>query len=138
MKYYLVGIKGTGMSALALCLKEMGEMVIGSDVEDHFFTQKNLEEKKIPIFKFNKRNIDKYNTYTYIISYAYNENNNEEVEEIINKGYNYYYYSDFINMYFNKTKIGISGTHGKTTVSTILKTMLDKHKIALNIKISFF
>ena len=39
MKYYLVGIKGTGMSALALCLKDIGETVIGSDVEEKFFTE---------------------------------------------------------------------------------------------------
>ena len=37
MKYYLVGIKGTGMSALALCLKDMGEMVIGSDKDETYF-----------------------------------------------------------------------------------------------------
>lgn len=118
------------MSALALCLKDMGEMVIGSDKEEYCFTQDQLNDKKIPIFKFNKLNIDKYNTYTFIISYAYNESNNEEVEEIINKGYDYYYYSDFINNYFKKNKIGISGTHGKTTVTSLIKTMLEKEPIS--------
>jgi len=120
MKYFLVGIKGAGMSALAVCLKNMGNMVIGSDKEDYYFTEENLNSNKIPIFKFNKNNINKYNSYTYIISYAYNEENNEEVAEIIKKGYKYLYYSDFINEYFKKIKIGISGTHGKTTVTTMV------------------
>ena len=45
------------MSALALCLKEMGEMVIGSDKEDYYFTEENLNRERIPIFKFNKNNV---------------------------------------------------------------------------------
>jgi len=130
MKYYFVGIKGTGMSALDLCLKDMGEMVIGSDKEQYFFTEDKLNSNKIPIFKFNKKNIAKYNNHIFIIGYSYNENNNEEVEEIVNKGYEYYYYSDFINMYFNKIKIGVSGTHGKTTTSTLLKTMFDEEQVS--------
>ena len=42
MKYYLVGIKGTGMSALAKCLNDMGETVIGSDTCEHYFTEESL------------------------------------------------------------------------------------------------
>ena len=130
MKYYLVGIKGTGMSALALCLKDMGEMVIGSDKDETYFTENKLNNNKIPIFKFNVNNINKYKNYIFIISYAYNENNNEEVNEIIKKGYEYYYYSDFINMYFKNIKIGISGTHGKTTTATLTSNLLHNDDIS--------
>jgi hypothetical protein len=38
--YYLIGIKGTGMSALALALKSLNYDVIGSDKEESFFTEK--------------------------------------------------------------------------------------------------
>ena len=65
------------MSALALSLKQSGELVIGSDKEETYFTEKRLNDALIPIFNFNKNNIIKYNTYVYIISYAYDENNNE-------------------------------------------------------------
>lgn len=119
------------MSALALNLKAMGEMVIGSDKEEYYFTEDNLIKSKIPFFKFSRNNINKYQSYTYIISYAYNEHNNEEVEEIINKGYKYYYYSDFINQYYSeKAIIGVSGTHGKTTTATLLKQLLINENIA--------
>ena len=37
MKYYLVGIKGTGMSALASMLYDCGNDIIGSDVLSNFF-----------------------------------------------------------------------------------------------------
>lgn len=118
------------MSALALCLKDMGEMVIGSDKDEIYFTENKLNNNKIPIFKFNVNNINKYKNYIFIISYAYNENNNEEVNEIIKKGYDYYYYSDFINMYFKNIKIGISGTHGKTTTATLTSNLLYKDDIS--------
>ncbi len=118
------------MSALAICLKQMNHMVIGSDESNYFFTEERLNDNKIPIFIFNSRNIIKYSNYTFIISYAYNEKNNEEVKKILEKGYNYYYYSDFINEYFKNKIIGISGTHGKTTICTILKTLLNKENIS--------
>lgn len=118
------------MSALAICLKQMNHMVIGSDESNYFFTEERLNDNKIPIFIFNSRNIIKYSNYTFIISYAYNEKNNEEVKKILEKGYNYYYYSDFINEYFKNRIIGISGTHGKTTICTILKTLLNKENIS--------
>ena len=91
---------GSGMSSLAICLKQMNEMVIGSDNKNYYYTEENLNNERIPIFLFNKNNIEKYKNYIFIISYAYNESNNEEVKEIIQKGYKYYYYSDFINEYF--------------------------------------
>ena len=118
------------MSALALSLKQSGELVIGSDKEETYFTEKSLNDALIPIFNFNKNNIIKYNTYVYIISYAYDENNNEEVKEIINRNYKYYYYSDFINEYYKNIKIGISGTHGKTTVTTMIKTLFKDEDIS--------
>ena len=55
--YHFVGIKGTGMSALAQILHDMGYKVQGSDVEKHYFTQDNLEKSGIPILPFNKDNI---------------------------------------------------------------------------------
>ena len=118
------------MSALAQCLKCNGEMVIGSDKEEHFFTEDKLNDCKIPIFKFNKENINKYKSYIFIISHAYDEFNNEEVKEVINKNFEYYYYSDFINNYFDNIKIGIAGTHGKTTVTTMTMKLFENDNIS--------
>ena len=39
-KFHLIGIKGTGMSALASILKDLGHDVTGSDVEEDFSLQK--------------------------------------------------------------------------------------------------
>ena len=47
MKYYLVGIKGTGMSALAKVLQDLGYEVLGSDVRENYFTDESLKKRNI-------------------------------------------------------------------------------------------
>ena len=48
MKYYLIGIKGAGMSALALLFDDLGYNVVGyDDAKDHRFTEDNLLERNI-------------------------------------------------------------------------------------------
>ena len=50
MKYYLIGIKGAGMSALALLFDDLGYNVVGyDDAKDHRFTEDNLLERNIKI-----------------------------------------------------------------------------------------
>ena len=122
--YYLIGIKGTGMSALALALKSLNYDVIGSDKEESFFTEKELIKKNIKILNFKKENIDEYKNSIFIIGHAYNSENNEEVKRLSELGLTSFYYSKFINSFFKNKKIGVSGSHGKTTVSKILATYL--------------
>ena len=55
--YHFVGIKGSGMSALAQILHDMGYEVQGSDYEKYFFTQKGLEQSGIKILPFQRENI---------------------------------------------------------------------------------
>ena len=52
MKYFLVGIKGTGMSALACYLYDMGHTVIGSDSGDYEFNDE-LRKRNINVYEFN-------------------------------------------------------------------------------------
>ena len=47
MTYYFIGIKGSGMSALACIMHDLGYKVMGSDKTDHFFTQVGLEKRGI-------------------------------------------------------------------------------------------
>ena len=51
MKYYCIGIKGTGMSTLAQILFDLGNDVCGyDDARDYKFTEKGLEEREIIIY----------------------------------------------------------------------------------------
>lgn len=77
MIYYFVGIKGSGMSSLATILHEEGYQVEGSDVSKYFFTQKPLEDRKIPIYVFNADNIRP--GMTIIVGNAYPDTHEEIV-----------------------------------------------------------
>ena len=51
MKYYMAGIKGAGMSALALLLSDLGFEVVGyDDASEHRFTEDKLLERGIKIY----------------------------------------------------------------------------------------
>ena len=120
MNYYLVGIKGSGMAALACFLKSIGHNVIGSDTVNDYGFESKLKDLGIKILSFSKDNIT--SDYIYIISNAY-KLDFMEVEEIIRNKYSYYYYHEFISS-LSGIHIAVSGTHGKTTTTTFLKDML--------------
>jgi UDP-N-acetylmuramate--alanine ligase len=126
-KFHLIGIKGTGMSALASILKDLGHDVTGSDVEEDFFTSKKLKEKGIEALAFNKNNIVK--DRVYIASTCYDQEN-EEVDMVYKKKLPFYYYHDFIGKFFKNKRIGISGTHGKTTTTSLIAKIFEDKDIA--------
>lgn len=125
-KFYLVGIKGSGMSALASMLYDLGHEVLGSDKNEDFGFESGLIKRNIKILPFDQNNITK--EYIYIISNAYNEEN-IEVLKIKEKNYKYYYYHEFIST-LKGIHIAISGTHGKTTTTKMIVDMLQGEKIA--------
>ena len=60
MKYYCIGIKGTGMATLACMLYDMGNTVSGyDDAKDYKFTEKGLRERGIEIFYDSTHPLDK-------------------------------------------------------------------------------
>lgn len=67
MIYHMIGIKGTGMSALAQILCELGYDVQGSDTDKHFFTEEGLNKLNIKILPYDAKNI---NENMYIIRVA--------------------------------------------------------------------
>ncbi|MBE6130342.1 MAG: hypothetical protein E7183_01270 [Erysipelotrichaceae bacterium] len=120
MKYFLVGIKGTGMSGLAIFLKEAGHEVVGSDNSNYYFTVDELNNNDIEIKEYNKNNIK--NDCIYIIGLSIKKDN-VEFSEILNRDLEYYYYNDFIGEFIDKKMIAVSGTHGKTTTCHIIKEL---------------
>ena len=56
--YHFIGIKGAGMSSLAVIMKQLGENVQGSDLDKHFFTEAELIKNNIPIYPYDENNIN--------------------------------------------------------------------------------
>jgi UDP-N-acetylmuramate--alanine ligase len=120
--YHFIGIKGSGMSALAQILSDMNAVVQGSDVEKRFFTQNPLEKKGIPILPFQAENIKE--GQTIIASPAYNDTNSE-VKEAKRKKMKVHSYPDFLGEFIQQfTSIAVTGSHGKTSTTGLLSHVL--------------
>ena len=67
MKYYFIGIKGSGMSTLASILYDLGNDVIGyDDCKEYKFTMRGLLERGIKIYdKDNLPTLSKDTIVTY-------------------------------------------------------------------------
>ena len=50
MAYHFIGIKGTGMAALACILHDEHKEVTGSDIDKYIFTEDGLRARNIPIY----------------------------------------------------------------------------------------
>lgn len=120
--YHFTGIKGSGMSALALILHGKGLTVQGSDVPEYFFTQKGLEDANIPLFNFNAAQLS--NQHTVIAGNAFPDTH-EELVTAQNNGATIVRYHHFIGeLLRDYTSIGVTGSHGKTTTTGLLSHVL--------------
>ncbi|HEY4551581.1 MAG TPA: UDP-N-acetylmuramate--L-alanine ligase [Bacillaceae bacterium] len=116
--YHFVGIKGSGMSALAQILHDMGYDVQGSDVGKYFFTQKALEDSNINILPFDRKNI--MPGMKVIAGNAFPDTH-EEIEEALSQGIPVIRYHKFLGEFMRKfTSIAITGSHGKTSTTGLL------------------
>ena len=123
--YHFIGIKGTGMSALAHILYDAGEKVQGSDVEEYFFTEDALRKKEIPMLPFSKNNIKE--NFVVIAGNAFTDHH-EEIKEAKRLGVQFYKYHEFLGEMLKKyTSIAVTGVHGKTSTTGLLSHVLEQN-----------
>jgi hypothetical protein len=79
MRYHFIGIKGSGMSALAMIMSDLGNEVQGSDVTHHLFKEDDLVNKGIKILPFDESNIESCGSGGLLIMYANNIVNNSKI-----------------------------------------------------------
>ncbi|MFI3284546.1 MAG: UDP-N-acetylmuramate--L-alanine ligase [Erysipelotrichaceae bacterium] len=122
---HFIGIKGTGMSALACMLYDMGEDIQGSDLKKHFFTEDPLVDRKIPILEFDKDNIKDH--MTVIIGNAFLEDFGEVIAARANKTCQVFRYHEYLGHLMEKYQsFSVAGSHGKTTTTGLLSAMLNQ------------
>lgn len=124
MKYYCIGIKGSGMATLACLLHDLGNSVSGYDDEkDYKFTQKGLDDRKIDIFYDGSSNLSSDTIVTYSKAFSINHPEIERVKEL---GLTVRPYNEIIGDLTSLFKtISVSGTHGKTTTSSLVSHVLN-------------
>lgn len=120
--YHFIGIKGTGMSALALILNDRGDQVQGSDITQYTFTQRGLEKAGIKVLPFSEDNIK--DNLIVIVGNAFKDDH-PEVVRAKEMGIPVYRYHEFLGeMIEGKTSIGVAGAHGKTSTTGLLAHVL--------------
>lgn len=120
---YLVGIKGVGMTSLCLALLDINKNVSGVDLAEDFITESKLREIEINS-SFSKENI-KDNIDLVIYSAAHGGKENIEVKTANAKDIPTISYAKALQLLFqNKKIIVVTGTHGKTTTTSMLATIL--------------
>ena len=127
MKYYLIGIKGSGMSALAGLLYDLGNTVVGYDDSiEYKFTLEGLKKRGIEVY--HDDSFVPENDFIVCYSNAIGESH-KEIKRLKELNLKMIKYQDLIG---NLTKmyetISVSGTHGKTTTSLMISSILDKYK----------
>jgi UDP-N-acetylmuramate--alanine ligase len=119
-KVHCVGIKGTGLSALAEVLCAAGVSVTGSDAGGAFYTDAVLKEIGAPCFEaFDAEHITR-DLDAVVYSAAYSLDENPELLEARRLGKPTLKYPDALGEYsklFDSS--GVSGVHGKTTTTAM-------------------
>ena len=124
MKYYLIGIKGAGMSALALLLNDLGYEIVGyDDASDHRFTEDKLLERGIKIYSEPNNELDKD---TIVVFSSAIKKDHPEMVKAAELECRIYEYHEMLGRLTKKYKtVSVSGCHGKTTTTAMLSHIID-------------
>ena len=125
MRIHILGIAGTFMANLAIIAKTLGHEISGSDA--HIYPPMSDE--------LSKHNIDVHTNYDaaklpradlFIIGNALTRGN-DCVEKILQEKYRYTSGAQWLfeTILYKKQVLAVSGTHGKTTTSSMLAWILD-------------
>lgn len=124
-RIHMVGIKGTGMAALAELLTARGAVLSGSDVPEVFYTDEILSKLGItPRSPFNASNLEQ-SVQLVIHSSAYKVDQNPELVEATKRKIPVILYTEALGELSSLSySCGIAGVHGKTTTTGIAGTIL--------------
>lgn len=123
---HFVGIKGVGVSALALVAQGLGFTVTGSDTGETFITDGPLAEAGItPLIGFSADHLA--DTVDLVVVGAAYGDDNPEVRAARERQLTVWTYAELLG-YFSglKKTVAVAGTHGKTTTTSLLTYLLYK------------
>ena len=137
-KFYLLGIKGVGMTMLAQFLRAQGKDVSGVDIADVFMTDQVLRRAHIKVrFGFDAAYLPKDAVIIY--SSAYTEDNNPERAYLSAhpeqfKKFPVLNYAQAMGFLFSSYQgLAVCGSHGKTTTAAWLGFVLKRAGLDPNI-----
>ena len=125
-KIHFIGIGGIGMSGLAQIMKNMGFNVQGSDM----INSKNVERcRKIGIKIFRSHKKENIDHTSIVIKSSAIKDNNPEIKAAIEKNITILKRAEMLaHVVALKTNIVITGSHGKTTTTSLISNILSQAK----------
>ena len=124
-RIHVLGVCGTFMGSLALLAKELGYEVSGCDFNTYPPMSDLLQNQDIDLITgYEVKDLPKADSY--VIGNALSRGN-PLIEEILNKKKNYISGPDWIyqNVLKERRVIAVSGTHGKTTTTSMIAWILE-------------
>ncbi len=124
---HLIAICGTGMGALAVMLKAQGHHVTGSDKDVYPPMSTVLSEQNIPVYKgFSVAHLAPQPDLVVIGNAV--SRGNPEAEAVLSRKIRYASMPETLKTFFlwNKTSIVVTGTHGKTTTTSMLAWVMEQ------------
>ena len=120
-KIHFIGIGGIGMSGLAQIMKNMGFKVQGSDM----INSKNVERcRKIGIKIFRSHKKENIDHTSIVIKSSAIKNSNPEIKAAIEKNITILKRAEMLaHVVALKTNIVITGSHGKTTTTSLISNI---------------
>ena len=124
---HFVGIGGIGMSGLALIMKNMGFKIQGSDQAKN----KNTSTcSKLGIKVFIGHSVKNVKKSTILVKSSAIKNNNSEIKYALNKKIPIYSRAEVLaDVVSLKKNIIITGSHGKTTTTSLVAKILSDQKL---------
>ena len=121
--YYLIGISGIGMSALAQLIHSSGYKVRGSDLNPDPEIAAVLESKGIEVYKGHQAG--RLNSSDVVIYSTVIKEDNPEYKEAQKMNLSLFHRAEALKIFLEgKKTIAVTGTHGKTTTTYILANVL--------------
>jgi UDP-N-acetylmuramate--alanine ligase len=124
-RVHLVGIKGTGMAALAEIFSDRGARITGSDTKETFYTDAVLKRLSIPYAEgFSEQNLPP-DVQLVVHSAAYRKDENPELLAATRRGIPALIYPEALGaLSMRSDSSGISGVHGKSTTTAMCGMIL--------------
>src|SRR3990167_2404410 len=127
MRLHILGVCGTFMSGVALLAKQQGHEVVGSDVNVYPPMSTQLKEQGIELMEgYEALHMD--SSIDCVIVGNVIKRGNPAIEYVLNRQIPYLSGPEWLakNVLKNRWVLGVAGTHGKTTTTSLLAWILEE------------